>query len=259
MQAKRAKSGSGKGRGASGPKTARSAGKSPARSTAKAKAKANPKPKPTPKAKPKPKPKARAGGSARTPARSSPKASPKAATRKASLRKASPGRTAPRKPAATSPRRVSQTATPRARREAPRHSYAGACHCGALEFTYETALEPRRWRIHSCQCSFCRGHGARTTADPAGLVQFDFKLPEFLRRYRFGLRTGDYLVCRECGTYVAAVLLTGRGALANVNVNTLREPPRSLPPGKPVAPELETMEARRAARARSWTPVMGPV
>jgi hypothetical protein len=230
MQARRAKSGSGKGRKAS-PKPARSAA--------------------GPKAKAKSRAGSKAGSRARAPSRPSPKktAPKKPASRKKSPRKASPKKAAPRKAAPA----------PRARREAPRHSYAGACHCGALEFTYETALEPRRWRVLSCQCSFCRGHGARTTADPEGLVQFDFKLPEFLRRYRFGLRTGDYLVCRECGTYIAAVLLTGRGALATVNVNSLREPPKSLPPGKPVSPELESMEARRAARARSWTPVMGPV
>jgi hypothetical protein len=237
MQARRAKSGSGKGRKASGPKPVRSSAGPKAKARLKAGSKAG----------------AKASSKAKTkaPSRPLPK---KAAPRKTAPRKAGTSKTSP-KPAA--PRKAAPA--PRARREAPRHSYAGACHCGALEFTYETALEPRRWRVLSCQCSFCRGHGARTTADPDGLVLFDFKLPEFLRRYRFGLRTGDYLVCRECGTYIAAVLLTGRGALATVNVNSLREPPRSLPPGRPVSPELESMEARRAARARSWTPVMGPV
>lgn len=135
----------------------------------------------------------------------------------------------------------------------------GGCHCGAIEYTFATAIPARRWVVHACQCAFCRGHGARTTADPAGEVQFDFTLPEFLRRYRFGLRTADFLVCRECGTYVAAVVLTGRGALANVNVNTLRVLPKDLPAAKAVVRDLESAEERRSRRARTWTPVVGPV
>lgn len=135
----------------------------------------------------------------------------------------------------------------------------GACHCGAIQYTYATALPAGRWPVTLCQCSFCRSHNARMTADPHGEAQFDFRHPEFLRRYRFGLRTADYLVCRECGVFVAAVMITGRGALASINVNTLQEPPAGVPPGKPVQHEGESAEARRARRATLWTPVTGPV
>jgi hypothetical protein len=137
--------------------------------------------------------------------------------------------------------------------------FEGSCHCGAIEYTYTTALAPARWPVRLCQCSFCRGHGARATSDPAGELQFRFERPEFLRRYRFALRTADFLVCKECGTYVAAVLLSGRGAQAAINVNTLRTPPKGLPPGKPVSHDGESGEARRGRRVQTWTPVVGPV
>jgi hypothetical protein len=55
--------------------------------------------------------------------------------------------------------------------------------------------------VQRCQCSFCRGHGACTTADPAGEMQFRFVHPEFLRRYRFALRTADFLTCKECARW----------------------------------------------------------
>lgn len=137
--------------------------------------------------------------------------------------------------------------------------YEGSCHCGAIEYSYATALPVHKWLVQRCQCSFCRGHGACTTADPAGEMQFRFVQPEFLRRYRFGLRTVDFLICKECGTLVAAVLLSRRGAQSMINVNSLREVPRRLPAGKPVHHDGESAEERRTRRARSWTPVSGPV
>lgn len=140
-----------------------------------------------------------------------------------------------------------------------RQSFEGGCHCGAIAYTYVTALPARRWPVRLCQCGFCRCHGARSTSDPAGELQFRFERPEFLRRYRFALRTADFLICKECGTYVAAVLLSGRGAQAVINLNTLRVPPAGLHPGKPVNHEGESGEVRRSRRVQTWTPVAGPV
>lgn len=138
-------------------------------------------------------------------------------------------------------------------------SYEGGCHCGAIEFTYESRLSPRSWSVRACQCTFCRGHGAFTTSDPKGTVRFRYLYPDRLRRYRFALRTADFLVCRECGTYVGAVMMTGNGAVAVVNVNALRERPRGLREAKAVAYKEESLEQRRARRRGEWTPVFGPV
>ena len=128
-----------------------------------------------------------------------------------------------------------------------------------LEYSYLTSVPIRRWGVSVCQCSFCRGHGIRLTSDPAGQVHFRFIHPQYLRRYRFGLRTADFVICKECGTCVGAVLLSGRGAQAAINVNTLREAPSDLPSGKPVSYDGESIEGRRARRIESWTPVTGPV
>jgi hypothetical protein len=138
-------------------------------------------------------------------------------------------------------------------------SYEGGCHCGAIEFTYESRLTPRRWAVRACQCTFCRGHGALTTSDPNGTVRFRYLSPDRLRRYRFALRTSDFLICRECGIYVGAVMLTGAGAVAVVNLNALRERPRGLAEAKPMNYRSESLELRRKRRREHWTPVFGPV
>jgi len=48
-----------------------------------------------------------------------------------------------------------------------------------------------------------RKHGARTITDPKGCMKITVRAAENLIRYRFGLKTADYLVCGRCGVYVA--------------------------------------------------------
>jgi hypothetical protein len=114
--------------------------------------------------------------------------------------------------------------------------------------------EPGEIALRACACSFCRAHGARTVADPAGLFEVwadDWSLVE---PYRFGSRTADYLVCRRCGVYVAALCDTAAGLRAVVNVNSLAD--RAAFTRMPAAPDYdgEATEARLARRAGNWMP-----
>lgn len=138
---------------------------------------------------------------------------------------------------------------------APR-SFEGSCHCGAIAFTFETALAPERWQVRACQCSFCRRHGARTTSDPAGRVSFRVREQAALQRYRFGRRTADFVVCRNCGAYLAAVLTSPRGRFATLNINTLVEP-IALTSAAAVSYDDETPDERQRRREQRWTPVAG--
>ena len=138
------------------------------------------------------------------------------------------------------------------------YTIEGSCHCGAIGFTLRTPQPPRQWQVRACQCSFCRSHGARTFADPGGSVAFALTAASKLNRYRFGLQTADFLVCRTCGVYVASVLTSPRGQFATVNINTLREPVNTPDP-QPVSYEGESIEQRQARRERRWMPVEGAV
>ena len=137
--------------------------------------------------------------------------------------------------------------------------YEGRCHCGAIGFAFITERAPPGWSVRACQCSFCRAHGACTTSDPGGSVRFVTTRPSELVRYRFALRTADFLLCRSCGVYVGAVLSTPRGSFATVNVNALTVAPHGAPPPQPVSYDSESLESRVLRREQRWTPVVGVV
>ena len=97
------------------------------------------------------------------------------------------------------------------------HQLAGHCHCGAIRVVLEPHLATEALPLRACQCSFCRTRGALTTSDPSGHL-FIEAAPGTINRYQFGLRVTDFLLCAECGTYVAAVSEIDGATLGVVNV-----------------------------------------
>jgi hypothetical protein len=123
-----------------------------------------------------------------------------------------------------------------------------------VELALETPGGPEQLELRACSCAFCRRHGARTTSDPAGRLEITVRNPTRLIRYRFGLRTADFLVCATCGVYVAAVLTAGERAWASVNVNALDAPALLARRARPVSYDGESEEERTARRRARWTP-----
>ncbi|TGP22798.1 MULTISPECIES: aldehyde-activating protein [unclassified Mesorhizobium] len=131
----------------------------------------------------------------------------------------------------------------------------GGCHCGNIRLSFSTALDPAAMEIRACQCSFCTRHGSRAAADPGGRLAISVEDKARLQVYRFGLRTADYLICRECGVYVAAIAGDGTEARAIVNVNALDDRELFCREPIPVRYDAETREQRLARRRSAWMPV----
>ncbi len=130
----------------------------------------------------------------------------------------------------------------------------GECHCGRVEVSFETALAPETMEIRACQCSFCRRHGARTVTDPNGSLTIAAPAGG-LSRYRFGLRTADYLLCANCGVYIAAVINDGAEKRATLNATGLMIEDMHDRTPTPVNLDSEDASGRRDRRHRNWTPV----
>jgi hypothetical protein len=136
-------------------------------------------------------------------------------------------------------------------------TYFGGCHCGSLGYVYDTSVPPIAWPVRACQCSFCRAHGALTTSDPQGVLGFRIKDPGYLVRYRFGLRTADFLLCAQCGVYLGSVIATPRGWRGIININAMRPVPAGLAQPQPMSYEGENELQRTQRRELRWTPIVG--
>jgi hypothetical protein len=93
-------------------------------------------------------------------------------------------------------------------------------------------------------------------ADLEGLFEVwadDWSLVE---NYRFGTRTCDFLICRRCGVFIAAISETTAGVRAVVNVNCLNE--RGHFTSVPVVHDFEgeTSETRSSRHAAYWMPAI---
>lgn len=128
--------------------------------------------------------------------------------------------------------------------------YEGACHCGAVSARFETAIAPSEIDVRADQCGFCRRHGAKTVSDPAGRLALSFR-EAAVERYRFGTRSSDFIVCRSCGAYVAAII-EGYGVLNVIGADIGAFADRVA---RSVSYEDETVEVRLARRRERWTPL----
>jgi len=141
----------------------------------------------------------------------------------------------------------------------PLRTFEAGCHCGALGFRLQTALPVPAWSVRACDCSFCRAHGAATTSDPGGRLIFEIHQRTALQRYRFGLRTAEFLLCGECGVYLGAQIETAQGAFGIINTLALTPVPAGLPPPVHADYRAESLAERIARRATRWTPLEKPV
>ena len=133
--------------------------------------------------------------------------------------------------------------------------FRGACHCGAVGFVYRAAIAVADWQPRACQCGFCRAHGSITVSDPAGSLAVAARDPQALRKYRFGQRTADFLLCSRCGVYLGAVIASDRGTFGIINARALVSPGEPLPDPVAMTYEGEQVAERLERRLERWTPV----
>lgn len=133
--------------------------------------------------------------------------------------------------------------------------YKGGCHCGNLWIEFETSLNPAEIELRACQCTFCRKHGSLAVTDPAGRLAIAAAHGKSFERYAFGLRTAEYLICKTCGVYVAAVTIGESEPRGIAIVNCLDDRRRFTRAPLAVDYAAESRDQRVERRRRRWTPV----
>ena len=134
------------------------------------------------------------------------------------------------------------------------HTLTGGCHCGNFRLRFETDKPIEELPARRCTCAFCTKHGAFHTADPAGRVHITCRDADQVQKYRFGLGTADFLICRNCATYIGALFEEDGDAFAVINVHTL-DNAADWPPPQPKSFDGEDVTARHTRRRATWTPV----
>lgn len=131
--------------------------------------------------------------------------------------------------------------------------YHGRCHCGAIKVTLHSSKTPSELGSRTCQCTFCRLHGASWTSDPAGTLTIYTANP--LSRYQFGTGTAEFFVCTTCGVAPAVTWESHAGKLFGVvRVQCLGERDDLLANQVKTIYEEETLDDRLSRRSRNWTP-----
>lgn len=130
------------------------------------------------------------------------------------------------------------------------HTISGSCHCGKLSYVLSTQIHPKNIQARACDCAFCRKHAAMNWSDPEGTATIHVADELSLQKYRFGLKTADFYICRVCGAYIGAVLTDENRAWSTVNLrlSELAVSEETASYGS------EDTLARVERRKRVWTP-----
>ena len=133
----------------------------------------------------------------------------------------------------------------------------GGCHCKNIKVEFESDVAPANAEPSACQCSFCRQHQSRAVSDPSGSLRISVENGDLLNRYWFGLKSIDFLVCRECGVYVAGFMPdpTDDKAYGTLMISALDDRKGFPPPIEKVYDDQDKQD--RAVRRRNvWTPAI---
>ena len=133
----------------------------------------------------------------------------------------------------------------------------GGCHCGNLKLKFSLSKPFSELPIRACQCSFCRKHNVRETADPDGKLDIFIQDKTKLSKYHMGLGVTDFLVCKECGVYVSAVMFDQENneMIGNCIVNTLDIEQDKIQLSEAAHYDSESAESRLERRRSRWMKV----
>jgi hypothetical protein len=130
----------------------------------------------------------------------------------------------------------------------------GRCHCGNIAFALDWTPEPTQIPARACTCRFCMKHGGVWTSCPTGRLQITVRDAERVERYRFGTKTAEFHVCRNCGVVPVVTSLIDDRLYAVVSVNAFEGVAASMFKRAEVSFDGEGGGDRLARRQRNWIP-----
>lgn len=101
------------------------------------------------------------------------------------------------------------------------HTLNGGCHCGNISVALEFSRAPDSVNPRTCDCEYCRGHGAAWVSDAQGALRIRIRDESQAGKYRQGSGQAEFLFCANCGVLVAVLYCTDARRYAAVNAKAI--------------------------------------
>ena len=131
------------------------------------------------------------------------------------------------------------------------HRYRGGCHCGNIQFEFQSTRPLGEFRPRVCDCSFCSKHGAAYVSEPKGKLAITIQDRRELNSYRQGSGSAEMLICRKCGVLAAVVYSEDGRLYATVNGKAM-ENSKAFGQEVPVSPWKLGADDKRARWKELW-------
>ena len=129
----------------------------------------------------------------------------------------------------------------------------GSCYCGNIHFVFATDKADSELPKRECKCAFCVRHGRISTSDPDGEIRVTIEAAEYVNKFRFGHRTADFHVCRECGAVPVVTSEVDGAVIGLVDVRMIEGFSWSRTDTSSHDYDGEEAGDRLARRKRNWT------
>lgn len=132
-----------------------------------------------------------------------------------------------------------------------KNKIAITCYCKNINIALHTNKNAQDFTPRTCQCDYCKSHGASWISDPEGTAKLTFQDRQDAVFYRFGHKTSDFVFCRKCGVLTIALCEFEGKTRAVINITAMTDHEFTEEPIKTNF-DGETIESRLERRTQNW-------
>lgn len=119
------------------------------------------------------------------------------------------------------------------------HKVNAGCHCGNIRVGLALSHAPGNYSPRTCDCEFCKKHGAAYVSDPRGTLDVTVEDEQACTTYRQGSALADFLICSRCGVLVGVFYQDGERLYGALNASIVGAQAR-FAAASPVSPKKLT-------------------
>lgn len=129
--------------------------------------------------------------------------------------------------------------------------YIGSCYCKNISVTFTSTVSGSQLEPRSCDCDFCRKHGATYISDPNGSLDVIINNQNQINNYTQGSGTAKFVICQSCGVLAFVKYCTDNSIYATVNARILDDI-SSFKDSVVVSPRKLTKEEKISRWSKIW-------